>query len=662
MRGLAHERVGRVEVTLSETSPAPEAVIVISEYADAAAALDLASRPFSGAGAQASTWQEGPVAIALDGSNPAAELHVSEEVVCLLDGSLYEIPGVPERPASGTTASPAGRLAQAFRRLGPSAFPALRGEYWAFLWSRSAREGFVICDHVGSRAPYWVSRGSSLLIASEVRELLAMLDRQPEPDPVVLAHWLMLTGPKAGTTLFAGVRSVQAGHALEVAPGRCRSRRYWSPGGQEPLVGSRVEQAEALRGTLELAVKRRYRNPGDTAVLLSGGLDSSTVAAFAVQNGQLAAYSAVFPEHPGMDESALIDQTTSRLGLGTTRVVVRGGSAIGGALSYTRAWKVPPTSPNLFFWTPLLAQAGADGIAVMLDGEGGDELFGFAPYLVADKLRSGRFGNALALARSWPGETTRPSVKLTWFRMRRAGFEALMPPALHRMSRRRRGLRAYAPGWLPSQLAEQWLRSETSAFAWKELRGPRWQAFMIDTVTRGPGPSVVYEQSRRRSRLAGIRAAHPLVDPDVIEVVLRLDPQLNFDPRFNRALLRDAMAGLLPDEVRLRRGKSNFDALFHELLAGPDLQMVDELLDPRQARLGMYVDVARLHRELFTGEPRLHPEGLTQWATRVWRLVTAELWLREREGSSLPQLVEREMARPTTGFRIESSRVGRGRV
>ena len=109
-------------------------------------------------------------------------------------------------------------------------------------------------------------------------------------------------------------------------------------------------------------MRRRIADPG-TGVLLSGGLDSSVVAALASHatgdrllrpqeggpGGSVHAYSATFPRIPEIDEASWIDQTTKYLGIPSTRAQVHGGSALRGAMAYLSLWQVPPTSPNLFF-------------------------------------------------------------------------------------------------------------------------------------------------------------------------------------------------------------------------------------------------------------------------------------------------------------------------
>jgi asparagine synthase (glutamine-hydrolysing) len=308
-------------------------------------------------------------------------------------------------------------------------------------------------------------------------------------------------------------------------------------------------------------------------------------------------------------------------------------------LSYLSTWQVPPTSPNLFFWIPLLQRAAADGIQVMLDGEGGDELFGLSPYLLADLVRRGRILAAIDLAQRFPGSANPAAPSRIWRLLRRFGLKGAMPASAHRAARQWRGPEHYAPSWMRPAVARTWIDSE-AGFEWKGLPGPRWWAHLVDAVLLGVGPALVYEQSRRRAEMAGLLARHPLVDVDVIELMLGIPPDSAFDPRFSRPLFRASLTGLLPDEVRLRPSKSNFDAIFHAALAGRDLPAVRQLVGREDARIGEYVDLASVRRQLLDPQP---PEGRSArqgWAIGMWRLVMAECWLRTQEDSAFPERME----------------------
>ena len=113
-------------------------------------------------------------------------------------------------------------------------------------------------------------------------------------------------------------------------------------------------------------------------------------------------------------------------------------------------------------------------------------------------------------------------------------------------------------------------RASLDLWSWKRSRMPRWRAHLTHGVVT-VGSAAVYEHVRRRSADAGLLARHPLVDPDVIDYVLRMPPEAAFDPRLTRPVFRRAGEGLVPDAVRLRPDKSNFDAVFHAALQGPDL-------------------------------------------------------------------------------------------
>jgi asparagine synthase (glutamine-hydrolysing) len=305
---------------------------------------------------------------------------------------------------------------------------------------------------------------------------------------------------------------------------------------------------------------------------------------------------------------------------------------------------VPPPSPNLFFWFPLLRRAASDGVSSLLDGEGGDELFGLSPYLIADRLRRGRPRAAVDVVRDIPGggpHLTRQQIRPF---LREYGFKGAAPYWLHRLVRRRH--RAGAPSWLLPPTVDALVATDLDG-RWKRLPGPRWWAYVVDAVTQGRGASATHDHVRRRAAMCGIEPRHALVDPDVVEFVLTIPPELHFDRRHNRPLVREALVGLLPDEVRLRPAKSSFDALFHESMAGPDLDVARRLLDPAEARVSAFVDLAAVHDELLADPPP--PGHRMLWAQLVWRLVTVECALRVGTGDDLGWI---EAPGPDGGVRI----------
>ncbi len=533
--------------------------------------------------------------------------------VWFVDGTLY--------------ASPSD-LDLLLREDAPSALRALRGDFAALYFDEERRRGWVAVDQLGCGSVVWHSDGARLLLASDVKYLLPLLASRPGPDPASLAHWLALSGTPVDRTMFDGVRALPAAHFMPLDPAHPVPRRYWAPTYRASAASSRDDQAAGLREMLTQSVGRRCDGQA-TGVLLSGGLDSSAVAAIASRLPDDArprrSYSATFPDHPSVDEAALIDVTCASLGLESTRAVVRAGSVIGGASGYIAAWDVPPPSPNLYFWFPLLRRAAADGQTALLDGEGGDEVFGVPIYLTADRLRRGRLRDAARLVRSLPGG--RPD--LEWARVKPFlvdfGLKGAAPAWLHRAVRRVR--KAGVPDWLRPELRRA-LSDTDFASEWRSLSGPRWWAHQTHRITRSSAYALTLGHVRRRAAMCGLESRHPFLDVDVVEYALSLPPESAFDPRFSRPTLREAVRGVLPDDVRLRPSKSTFDSVFHESLAGCDLDDARSLLS-QGSQLRAYVDLDRLLPALLEPPP---PGRRMGWAIQLWRFVTAECWLRDQDG------------------------------
>jgi asparagine synthase (glutamine-hydrolysing) len=553
-----------------------------------------------------------------------------------LDGHLYA--GAPPVPAGRVAAELAARLLAE----GDRSLRRLRGDFVLVCHDQQADELVLVRDQLGGRALFWHERDGRMVFASEVRYLLPLLTTEPRPDPVALGHWLALSGQPADRTLFEGVRRLEEGSILRAGAGVPVTRRYWDPTYVQPYDSNAEDCALMLRGVLREAVRRRTTGPAVTGVLLSGGLDSSSVAGTAAHldppDRPSRAYSATFPDHPSVDEGDLIALACERFGLTNTRAVVSSGSVVTGAYEYLEHWRLPPPSPNLFFWLPLLRRAAADGVDALLDGEGGDELFGLSPYLLADRVRHGRLRAAFTLGRRLPGGRPDLARSHVWPFVREFGLRGALPAGFHRGARHVMRAERYVPPWLGPELRAAFLDSDTTG-EWKRLSGPRWWAYLVAACTRGLGAPITYDHVRRRNALAGLEPRHPLVDVDVVELVLGFPPELAFDTRHSRPLLRAAMRGWVPDELRLRPTKSTFDAVFHEALVA-DLELVRALLEPGKARLAPYVELDRVGAELLTAAPA--PGGERQvWAQHLWRLLTAECWLRVPEpggltGASLP--------------------------
>jgi asparagine synthase (glutamine-hydrolysing) len=569
-------------------------------------------------------FAEGPLRVVFDG--PRAR---EGGLLCLLEGFLDDAAMLAGELGLDGEPSPEELLAAGYRRWGPGLPARLRGDFALLIWDSEHREGLLARDQLGTRGVYLHKRSGVLSFATELHELLELLPATPAPDRTALAHWLAASNRPGDGTLFEGVSRLDPGAMLLLGAGGVRRRSYWQPHYRDPGRVDPVEAAERVRAALERSVKRRLRSPGRVGVLMSGGLDSATVAALAAtqSSGEVSAYSGVFPEHPTVDESELISELGRSLRLSGAQASVRAGGLVASALESARASCLPLLGWGDFWTVPLLRVARADGVTVTLGGDGGDELFGARTHLLADVLRKRRPRHALRLARELPGAGEHPPRR----EVARVLFSLGLVPALPRppATLTRAAERRRLPGWLAPAAAKALLDSDDSS-AWRSLDGPRWWAHDAHGLTRGVEETGVFEHQRLRGRLVGVEPRHPLFDLDLLELSLALAPELSLDRHRNRPLLRAAVAGLLPDSVRLRPAKAWFDSLIVDCLTGPDARAIRTLLVDPGSELAEYVERGALRARL-DSVPEASVERF-RWMFELWRLLSAECWLRVLAG------------------------------
>jgi asparagine synthase (glutamine-hydrolysing) len=569
-------------------------------------------------------FTEGPLRVAFDGPGTCRG-----GLLCMLEGFLDDAAELARDLGFDGEPPPEDLLAAGYRRWGPGLPARLRGDFAVLIWDAEHREGLLARDQLGVRGIYLHKRSGVLSFATELHELLELLPATPAPDRAALAHWLAASNRPGDGTSYEGVRRLDPGTMLLLGAGGVRSRSYWRPRYREPDRIDPAEAATMVRAGLERSVKRRLRSSERVGVLMSGGLDSATVAALAAgqSNEEVPAYSGVFPEHPQVDESELIAELGNSLRLGVTQARVQAGGLLASALESAQASHLPLLGWGDFWTVPLLRVARADGVTVTLGGDGGDELFGARTHMLADALRAGRPRRALRLAHELPGAGERPPRREVVRVLMRLGLAPALPcppAALARAAERR-----HLPAWLVPSAARALLDSDDSS-VWRQLDGPRWWAHAAHGLTRGVEETGVFEHQRLRGRLVGIEPRHPFFDLDLLELSLTLAPELSLDRHRNRPLLRAAVKGLLPDSVRMRPAKAWFDSLIVDCLTGPDARAIRLLLEDRNSELAEYVERGALRARL-DSVPAAGVERF-RWMFELWRLISAECWLRVLAG------------------------------
>ncbi len=408
----------------------------------------------------------------------------------------------------------------------------------------------VIRDHIGVRPIFIRDGGNRWTVATEAKQLLAVMNHA-EPNLAYLRE-LLFGGDSGATVAFHGIDRAPRAATTRLVPGeKAASTRYWDP--EKFLESSDIrdpeEAAERLRDLIARAVKRTVT--GNDILALSGGLDSTTIAAFAADahfeasGGQrLKAVSAVYPDHPSVDESDLI------------AIVARYKDLE----SHTFELKAKPLD-DLAMWVDLLDgpgytpsvpeilemyQVAADlGATTIITGE-------LAEYVFA--LRYQTLGHMI-WNRRWSGVRNHIFYEREegrgWMSLGREIARSLAPSsALHLWSQRKG--RTALPPWV-----------STSALPWfSDPRrippvGQRWPTLQLQPIAGDH--AVSFDDVDVASSIPGIAVRHPLVDRDLWEFVLSLRAEVKNPTPQAKSLMRAAMSGLLPDEIVERRNKTFFD-------------------------------------------------------------------------------------------------------
>ncbi len=529
----------------------------------------------------------------------------------------------------------------AFHQWGEDCVTRFNG-MWAFaIWDARARRLFCSRDRLGIKPLYYYSDRGTFLFASEMKALLASgrVPRQVDGSAVYDYVNFSRKDHTCGT-FVEDVRAVPAGHNLTLdADGRLTVRRYWDLQVEltaKPLVPtSRAEAAERLLELLRDAVRLHLRADVLCGICLSGGLDSSTIAVLAAElfrEGRLDAavvkdhlrcYTAHYPGEP-IDESRYAKEIIQATGARAAWVVPSGERLFERLDDLIYYLDEPFVSTSMFAQWTVIERAAQDGVKVLLDGQGGDEVFGGYPHYcgvyLTHLLSEGRL--ATAFHEGWL--LRRSATRRPW-RTAAAQFSRLLyshfPRAVRApiRSRFRRIGRFIRPEFLDTSSDRD---EEIGA---RPSRINLQRRLYDDTVSTNLPSLLRYED--RIAMAFGIEARVPLLDYRIVEFLFSLPASMKVHDGWTKWVLREALKGRLPEDVRLRRDKLGFPTPQIRWLTGR-MQWLRELFGSSDFRAGAYLDGRRIASEL--------PALLTtdKGSREVWRWLCLELWMRKFQMSA----------------------------
>jgi asparagine synthase (glutamine-hydrolysing) len=555
------------------------------------------------------------------------------------------------------TQSDTETVIHAFEEYGEECVQHLRGMFAFAIWNRNTRVLFVARDRLGIKPLYYKLTSERLLFGSEIKAVLAYGGIHPEFNRASLPEYLAFGYLSGEETFYRGILKLMPGHTMTIGPsGKAEIRQYWDLNAAKPHE-SRDEKyyVESYRELLEGAVKSHLMSDVPLGVFLSGGVDSSAVAALMTKLRQepVETFSVGYSEQ-AQSELPFAREVAQHIQSKHHEVTISEEDFFG-ALPHL-IWHedepiVWPSSVSLYF----VARLARERVTVVLTGEGADEtLGGYARYAFTVKnsamdriyrgvvpgfVRSG-LRNAVSHS-SLLGANLRRKLEHTflardgdsWASFYFDNFFSAFDETEQAGLLTAEFTRDVAPETAYKNVLGIWNQSANWTEVLQRLLYTDIKSYLIELLMKQDNMSMA----------ASIESRVPFLDHVLVEYATRIPLEVQIQGLAGKRILKKAVEDLLPHSI-LYRQKMGFPTPWSVWLAGARLDKIQDLLvEPRSLDRGFFNRAAIM--KLFD-EHRAHRRDNYD---RIWRLLNLELWHRVcLEGEAHNEVQQPDLRMATT--------------
>jgi len=564
------------------------------------------------------------------GEQPA--FNEDKSVAVILNGEIYNYrelrDDLEKRGHAFRSASDTEVLPHLYEEYGDDMLRELNGMFAFALWDSRRRRLLIGRDRFGEKPLYWGVFDNTLLFASEPKVLLAHPAVKPALNLQALRYYLSFDYVPAPLSIYEGINKLPAAHKLVLEDGRVDVDRYWrlSYKTAQP-VPSENEAADHLRELLADAVRMRLVSDVPLGVLLSGGVDSSSVAAFAVRASTepVKTFSISFAE-ASFDESAYARGVAKFLGTDHHEERLSANLAAN-LVSEIGAWMDEPFSDPSLVPTYLLSRFTRKHVTVALGGDGGDEIF--AGYPMYAGLRWGEFYQSLPP--TLRARVIEPLVRMLPVKTKNLSFDYkalrfVTGAQYDAVARHHVWFGSFTPEEQTDLLTPDALATSDGEI-YAQARQLADECDNEDLVTRMQSVDTrlylaedILTKVDRASMAVSLEVRAPFLDPRVAEFAASLPPNYKLRGHKTKYILKKAVHELLPPFVT-KRGKKGFGVPVAEWLKLNLRPLARDLLSPeRVRRAGVFnpAYITRLQDE--------HERGIANHRKLLWTLLMFELW------------------------------------
>ena len=557
-----------------------------------------------------------------------------ENVWITYNGEIYNHRDVrPLLEAHGhryRTKSDTETIVHSYEEWGDECVHRFRGMFAFAVWDARVRRLLLVRDRLGVKPLYWTRVGDRLLFASEIKSILASGLVAAEPNEAVIPEVLATRSTSGVETMFRGIFKLAPGHRLIFENGDVRIEQYWDLplDGPDPALEKANDHhlIAEFRARLQESVRLRLMSDVPLGMFLSGGIDSSAVAALMAReiNRPIETFSVAFADR-AFSELTYAREVAQAVGANSHEVVIDDTDFFGALPRLVWHEDEPiahPSSVPLHF----VSMLAREHVKVVLTGEGSDELlagYGRYPRALFNWRAGGIYERAVPAAiRSVVADAVVPHVPGTIGRLARRSFLA--------MPRQAEAMLLDNFAGMPLRLQRELLDSRRAignpyAPSLDHFRRPNGANGMLGRLLYTDVKTYLVELLMKQDQMsmsASIESRVPFLDHTLVEFVARLPERLKLRGLTTKRILREAMHGVLPRRI-LTRPKMGFPVPFARWMRGGwNATAQDVLLDGRTRQRGLMNAgaVAALLRD--------HRAGRRDGGDAIWALLNLELWYR----------------------------------
>jgi asparagine synthase (glutamine-hydrolysing) len=537
-------------------------------------------------------------------------------------------------------------ILRAYRRWGEDCLTHLRGMFAFALWDEGRQTLFCARDRFGIKPLYYTVVGGVLYLASEVKALLPFLP-QVETDLEGFKDYLTFQFCLAGKTLFKGVSELLPGHLLLARNGAVETRRYWEVYYRPDFDHTARYFEERIRALIEESVTLHQRSDVPVGAYVSGGLDSSIVAALAAeqQGHGFTGFTGKFSLDPAYDESGYARDLARSRSFELHEVDITAEDFVEQIEKVIYHLDYPVAGPGSFPQY-MVSRLASRHRKVLLGGQGGDEIFGgYARYLIAyfeqcikaaidGTTHSGNF--VVTYESIIPNLGTLREYKPLLQEFWREGLFEDLDRRYFRLINRSGVLREEI-NW---DALGQYSPYETFQGIFRGENVQRESYF--DSMTHFDFKTLLpalLQVEDRVSMAHGLESRVPFLDHALVELAATIPSNIKFKDGTMKHVLKTAMGPVLPASIASRRDKMGFPVPLHEWLSKPGVvrDFVGDIFSSRHALARGLVDNRAVLSQL-DQEPR--------FGRKLWGLLCLELWQRafHDQAAHFKQLIAKEVS------------------